>query len=168
MRITAGILTVSDRAYKGIYEDLSGPALVQEVQRLDWPVIQCSVVPDDKKIIQSALKEWCDEKKFTVVLTTGGTGLGPRDVTPEATKEILDKEIPALAILMQIEGLKHTPLAVLSRSVAGVRMRTLIINLPGSPEGACQSFRAVSHLLEHAFSMLRGEGHSKEFKHDLC
>ena len=157
--ITAGILTISDRCYKKERADQSGPALQKSVEALGWKTALLAVVPDEADIIEAVLAGWADGKKFDLVLITGGTGLGPRDVTPEATKKVLDKELPGLTELMRREGSKTTALASLSRAVAGSRKKTLIINLPGSPRGAVESFSAVAGLVIHARAMLRGQDH---------
>ena len=164
MKITVGILTISDRCSRGLREDGGGPALGKAAESLGWRVAEHAVVPDEKKEIQGILRDWCDTKKLQLILTTGGTGLGPRDVTPEATREVLDREVEGISDLMRREGMKHTPRAALSRAVAGVRGASLILNLPGSPRGAEESLRAVSGIIPHALSMMKGEGH--EVVHD--
>lgn len=158
-RVRAGVLTASDRCSRGAAEDLSGPALRALVEERGWDVTVAAVVPDDAAAISALLRQWCDERALDVVLTTGGTGLGPRDVTPEATRRVIDKEAPGVAELMRREGLAHTRTAALSRGVVGSRGRSLIVNLPGSPRGACQSLAAVIDLVEHALAMLDGGGH---------
>lgn len=158
-RVRAGILTASDRCSRGTAEDLGGPALRRLVTERGWDVTVTAIVPDDAAVIASLLREWCDERGVGVVLTTGGTGLGPRDVTPEATRRVLDKELPGVAELMRREGLAHTRMSVLSRAVVGSRGRSLIVNLPGSPRGACQSLESIIDLVEHALAMLAGGGH---------
>ena len=162
MKITVGILTVSDRCSKGSRRDESGPALRRLVETQGWQVAQSAVEPDERKRIRQTLLDWADGKGLALVLTTGGTGLGPRDVTPEATRGVLDKELPGLAERMRLEGSKKGERALLSRAMAGARGRSLIINLPGSPRGATDSLEAVLNLVPHALAMLQGEGHPEE------
>lgn len=167
MKISVGILTVSDRCFAGVREDLSGPILKRMVEQRGWNVAHLSIVPDEKREIEKSLLHLCDESGIRLILTTGGTGIGPRDVTPEATRAVLDKELPGLCERMRQEGFKHAPSATLSRAMAGTRGHGLIINLPGSPAGAEESLAAVIDLVPHAIAMLEGEGHeSKERTHD--
>ena len=165
MKISVGILTISDRCSQGLRKDLGGPRLAGLVERRGWQVVSTRIVPDDKEKIAESLLEWCDSGSVALLLTTGGTGLGPRDVTPEATRKVLDKEIAGLPEIIRMEGLKHTPLACLSRMAAGTRGKTLILNLPGSPEGAAQSFEAVGDLIEHALDMMHGRDHDSKEDH---
>lgn len=157
--ITAAVLTVSDSCAKGTREDTSGSCLARLLLARGAHVLREEIVEDNKKKIVALLKFIADELRIKLVLTSGGTGLSPRDVTPEATKEVIEKEVPGIAELLRLEGLRHTKYAVLSRSVAGVRKNTLIINLPGSPSGAEESFLAIADVIPHAFAMIRGEGH---------
>ena len=159
---TVGVLTASDRCSKGIAEDLSGPALRELVEARGWSVAAAAVLPDDAGGIAATLLDWCDNKNISLVLTTGGTGIGPRDVTPEATRRVLEKELPGVTEVMRREGVKRTSLAALSRALAGTRGNSLILNLPGSPEGARRSLEAVIDLVDHALAMLRGEGHESK------
>lgn len=159
--ISVGILTISDRCSRGLAEDLSGAVLEEIARREGWRVDVRAVAPDEKKQIARVVRQWCDKKKISLVLTTGGTGLGPRDVTPEAVAPLLDKQLPGFGELMRISGRKKTPLADLSRSQAWTRGETLVLNLPGSPKGAEQSLRAVLGLVAHALSILDGGGHGK-------
>ncbi len=157
--ITAAVLTISDSCAKGINEDISGPCLVRQLKARGAHVLMEEIVKDDKKKIAARLKFIADKLRIKLILTTGGTGISPRDVTPEATKEVIEKELHGISQLMMIDGLRHTKFAVLSRSVAGVRKNTLIINLPGSPNGAVESFLAVADVIPHAFAMIKGERH---------
>lgn len=158
--ITAAVVTISDSCVKGRQEDVSGEILVQLLKARSAHVLRKEILPDSKSKIKKCLKFICDTLKVKLILTTGGTGLGPRDVTPEATKEIIEKEVPGLVELARMEGLKQTRKAALSRAVAGVRKNSLIINLPGSPRGVRESFEAMVDIIPHAFVMMRGEGHS--------
>lgn len=159
MKIAVGILTVSDRCSRGERRDESGPALRRLVESRGWRVAQSAVEPDARGRIEKRLLDWSDRKGLSLILTTGGTGLGPRDVTPEATRGVLEKELPGLAERMRREGLKKTARAALSRAMAGARGRSLIINLPGSPRGAADSLKTVLDLVPHALAMLEGAGH---------
>ena len=162
MKITVGILTISDRCSKGLRRDESGPALLRLVESQGWQVVQSAVEPDEREKIRETLLDWSDGKRLALILTTGGTGLGPRDVTPEATRGVLDKELPGLTEWMRLEGSKKSEHTLLSRALAGARGRSLIINLPGSPRGAADSLQAVLNHVPHALAMLQGEGHGEE------
>ncbi len=159
MALRVAILTVSDRCSRGEAEDLSGPALAAAAEARGWQVEAKAIVPDDLRRIKGVIEDWCTENRMDLVLTTGGTGLGPRDVTPEATRELLEKELPGLPELMRAKTLRKTPMAALSRAVAGSRRKTLIVNLPGSPKGAKECLDAVSRILVHAVEMIHGGGH---------
>jgi len=153
------ILTISDSVARGERMDLSGPALVQRCRELGWEVnatLRCS---DDPGNVRSQLRELADSKRVDLLLTTGGTGLGPRDNTPEATLDIAEHNIPGLAEEMRRRGVEKTPTALLSRGVVVSRRRTLILNLPGSPKGAVESLDAIAHLLPHALEVLHGARH---------
>ncbi len=156
--IRVGILTVSDRSARGERVDQTQLALRERLDPKTFEVAAYEVVPDEPAQIRRVLRMWADKDRLDVILTNGGTGLAPRDHTPEATREVLDKEAPGLAELMRLEGLKKTPLAALSRGVAGVRGGTLILNLPGSPKGAAESLEAVLPVIPHAVELIRGEG----------
>lgn len=158
--ITAAIITVSDSAVQGTREDRSGPKLRERVEALGWTVAAPELVPDEADQIAAALRRIADAGQVSVILTTGGTGVALRDVTPEATRAVIDREIPGLSELMRSEGRKSTPFAVLSRGLAGTRGRSLIVNLPGSPKGAVESFDAVAKLIPHVVDLLEGRtGH---------
>lgn len=157
MKLKFGILTVSDRSAAGIREDLSGPALVRSVQEAGWLVSQIAVVPDDLQEIVDVLTLWSDEELCSVILTTGGTGFSPRDITPEATRAVIERDAPGLAEAMRAGSLQITPHAMLSRAAAGIRKKTLIVNLPGSPKGALENFRIVAPVLVHAIQLLEDD-----------
>ena len=154
--LTFALLTISDRSYRGERDDLSGPELKAYIEKNGGRVVETAVLPDEKEAIRQKLMELCDgDESPEIVLTTGGTGLSPRDVTPEATLEVVEKEVPGLAEAMRAESLKKTPMAMLSRAVCGLRKRTLIINLPGSVRGALENLEVVAPALRHALEILR-------------
>jgi molybdenum cofactor synthesis domain-containing protein len=153
--IKAVILTISDSAARGEREDLSGPAVVAELQQLQAEILATEIVPDERAEIAARLRHYADAGAANLIVTTGGTGLAPRDLTPEATRDVIEREAPGLAEVMRAESLKITPLAALSRAVCGVRGRTLIINLPGSVRGARENLAAIARLLSHAMSLLK-------------
>ncbi len=157
MTIRFGILTLSDRSSRGERADLSGPALTLLIQTQGWSVAKEQILPDDESAIRAALTEWADSGEFDVILTTGGTGFAPRDVTPEATRAVTQRDAPGLAETMRTESLKKTPHAMLSRAVAGIRGRTLIINLPGSPKGAVENLETIMPVLSHAVQLLKDD-----------
>lgn len=152
-----GILTISDRASRGEYVDLSGPALREIVKKyFDEEVEIDEIVPDDSRKISSMLKKWCDREKLDLILTTGGTGFAPRDITPEATLSVIQKQAPGLIYAMIADSLKKTPHAMLTRMVAGIRGSTLIVNLPGSPQAAVENLQVILPTLPHALELLSG------------
>lgn len=157
--IRIGVLTVSDRSARGEREDLSGPAVAKAVlaQIAGAEVIERSIVPDSRAEIAARIIYWTDMLGLDLVLTTGGTGLAPRDVTPEATRDAIQREAPGLAEAMRAASLLVTPHAMLSRALAGIRGRTLIINLPGSPNGAVENLATIASVLPHAVELLREE-----------
>jgi molybdenum cofactor synthesis domain-containing protein len=153
------VLTISDSVAKGEREDLSGPAVVAVCRGLGWEITTVLRVSDDPGNIREQLRELADSGRVDVLLTTGGTGIGPRDNTPEATQAVADRMVPGISEEIRRKGLEHTPTAVLSRGAAAVRSKTLIVNLPGSPKGATESLDAVAHLLPHAVKVLHGARH---------
>ena len=150
-----GILTISDRSSRGERPDLSGPALVELVKVQGWQVIRSAIVPDDLDNLRETLSSWADGGGMDVLITTGGTGFAPRDITPEATRLVIDREAPGLVEAMRLESMKKNPHSMLSRSVAGIRGRVIIINLPGSPTGAVESLKVVLPVLVHAVELLQ-------------
>ena len=153
------ILTISDSVSHGVRGDASGPALRERCLQLGWDVVAESVLPDEQAIIREQLISLADGGRAELILTTGGTGIGPRDTTPEATAEACQKLLPGIPEVMREYGSKKNPRAALSRAVAGIRGRVLIVNLPGSPRGAVESLDAVAELLPHALEVLRGARH---------
>lgn len=157
--IRAAVVTVSDRSFRKERADLSGPAVAEALSRLPGLRIeQRVVIPDDKRFIRRAIRYFCDALRLDLVVTTGGTGVDPRDVTPDATREMIDREIPGMAEAMRAGSLRDVPTATFSRAVAGVRGATLVLNLPGSPDGARDNLLALLDTLPHAVGKLRGEG----------
>jgi molybdopterin adenylyltransferase len=154
--IHAAVLTISDSVTAGTRVDRSGPAVRDRLEQLGWKVSLMDVVPDESALISSRLAALADGGQMSAIFTTGGTGLALRDVTPEATRAVIDREIPGLGELMRARGLKATPLAVLSRAISGTRGRVLIVNLPGSPKGAVESLDAIVEVVPHVLELLRG------------
>jgi molybdopterin adenylyltransferase len=154
--MNVGVLTLSDKGSRGEREDTSGAAIGELLAPLGGSVRRYEVLPDDLETIATTLAAWADAGDLDLIVTTGGTGLAPRDVTPEATLRVLERQAPGLAELMRAEGLRHTPMAALSRAVVGVRKRTLIVNLPGSEKGVRESLTVLLPLLPHAVQTLRG------------
>jgi len=148
----AGVLTISDRCAAGEAEDVSGQVLEDALREAGYEVVRRAIVPDERALIAGWLRDACDT--CDLILTTGGTGFAPRDVTPEATREVLEREAPGIAELLRLEGLKKTPFAALSRGVAGIRGRTLIINLPGSPRAVREGLEVLLPLLPHAIELI--------------
>ena len=159
MAIRTAILTISDMCSQGKRTDTSGQTIEEMLPEDTFEVCQKTIIPDDYETITRTLKRFSDEQNIEVVLTTGGTGLGPRDVTPEATTAVCDRMVPGFGEILRSEGYKKTPNAVLSRGVAGMRDNTLIINLPGSPKAVRECLEIILSILPHAVKMMRGGGH---------
>ncbi len=157
----AAVLTVSDRCFRGQYQDESGKVIMDIINENTACVVQYDIVPDEQVMIEEKLIAYCDSLKVDFVLTTGGTGLGARDVTPEATKNVADKIIPGISEYMRLEGLKKTKRSMLSRGISVVRKGTVIINVPGSPKGAKESLMAILDIIPHACDMVKGAGHEE-------
>lgn len=160
--IRLGVLTVSDRSARGERTDASGPALKNMVNEQGWEVVQVGIVPDDRDIIEQTLVSWCDSQATDVILTTGGTGFNRRDVTPEATQSVIDRGAPGLAEAMRFASMQKTPHAMLSRAVAGIRGRTLIVNLPGSPRAAIENLTVILPVIPHAVELLREDPQAEQ------
>ena len=154
---TVGILTISDRSHRGERRDESGPAIRECLASLNVQVVKYEVVPDDKDMIANTLRQWADGNGIDLILTTGGTGLAPRDVTPEATLAVVERMAPGFAEAIRAASLSLTPHAMLSRAVGGIRKRSLIINLPGSPRAVREGLEVILPALPHAIETLRGE-----------
>lgn len=154
--IHAAVLTVSDKGYRGERADASGPLLTDLLREMGAAVVEQTIVPDERDAIARELVRLADEVRVDLIVTTGGTGPAPRDVTPEATRAVIEREMPGLAEVLRWEGYRRTPLAVLSRGVAGLRGQTLIVNLPGSPRAVREGMDVLAPILPHAIQMLRG------------
>lgn len=164
--IRFGIITVSDRSSKGAREDRSGPVLADIIRTNEWKVVKMAILPDEFDELTARIREWADSGEIDVLVTTGGTGLSPRDVTPEATLAVIERHVPGIAETMRARSLDITPYAMLSRGVVGTRGVTLIVNLPGSPKGAQEHLEVILPILPHAVALIRddpsaGEGHSE-------
>lgn len=156
-RTAAGVLTVSDKGARGEREDQSGRIVARMLEEAGFTVRNIEVIPDDRDRIAETIRRWADEDALALIITSGGTGLTPRDVTPQATRDVIDYQVPGMAEAMRAESLKKTPHAMISRAVAGVRGKTLIINVPGSPRGAAENLAVVLPALDHALSKLAGD-----------
>jgi len=157
MEIIAGVITISDKGYRGERIDKSGPEIIAILEEMGISVRSLKIVPDEEEIIADALREFADVKKFDLIVTTGGTGVSPRDVTPEATRRVIEKEIPGFAEAMRRESLAFTPHAMISRAVAGIRGTSLIINLPGSPKGVRENLAVILPAIPHAIEKIKVE-----------
>ena len=158
MRYTAAVITVSDKGFRGEREDTSGPNLVRLLNERGYDVVYTAIVPDEPEQIKQALRTCSDERGITLVLTTGGTGFSPRDITPEATLQIVERQTPGIPEAMRAGSMKITPRGCLSRGAAGIRKRTLIVNLPGSKKASEENLLAVIDPIAHGLEMLCGEG----------
>lgn len=157
--MNVAVITISDSVARGTGNDASGPAVAARCKQLNWTVASTHLLPDEPAQIQSLLRKLADDNGVDLILTTGGTGLGPRDSTPEATQAVADRIIPGLAEEMRRKGLEHTPRAILSRGIAAICRATLILNLPGNPKGAVESLDAVAALLPHSIQIIHGARH---------
>lgn len=155
MALSFVVITISDRSSKGEREDLSGPTLIKVIQESGWEVGCAKIIPDEFDIIKETLIYFCDNGPTDIILTSGGTGFSPRDITPEATNAVIDRHAPGLAEAMRMQSLIITPHAMLSRAVTGIRKNTLIINLPGSPKAALENFNIILPVLPHALNLLK-------------
>ena len=160
-RIGAVVITVSDACARGERRDESGETLVQLLKEIGAEIVATKIVSDDLEPLTETLREFADRAEVNLIVTTGGTGLAPRDNTPEATLSVIEREAPGLAEAIRMETLKHTPMAMLSRGVCGIRSGTLIINLPGSPKGVRESFSVITPVLNHAVALLAGKPHDE-------
>ena len=152
-----GILTISDKGARQERVDTSGPAVAEVLKGIGAVIDKYEIIPDEIDVIAQKLVEYADDLRLDLVITTGGTGVAPRDVTPDATRMVIEKEIPGMAEAMRTESLKKTPHAVISRAIAGIRGRTLMINLPGSPRGATENLRAILSAIPHAVAKIQGD-----------
>lgn len=166
MTLRFGILTVSDRSSRGVRPDSSGPALQTILTQQGWQVEKHLTVPDEPHLIREVLLDWSESEQVDVVLTTGGTGFSPRDITPEATLSVVERQAPGLAEAMRTASLRITPHAMLSRAVAGIHRKTLIINLPGSPKAAVENLETILPVLPHAVQLIHNDP-SSEAGHQL-
>jgi molybdopterin adenylyltransferase len=157
MGFRAVVITVSDRGARGEREDGSGPEIARLIQATGMEIVGRQIIPDEKELISRTLIKWSDGEKTDLILTTGGTGVSPRDVTPDATREVIDREIPGMAEAMRRQSMIVTPHAMISRAIVGIRGRTLIINLPGSPKGARENLNVLLPALAHAIEKIKGD-----------
>lgn len=155
--LRVGILTLSDSGSRGDREDTAGPAIAEVLAPLRPEIVEKAIIPDDPDGIAETLRRWASAGRVNLILTTGGTGLGPRDNTPEATRQVIEREVPGMAEVMRQAGLQHTPMAALSRGLVGAVGSTLIVNLPGSEQGARENLAAILPVLEHAIALIAGD-----------
>lgn len=155
--IRVGVITISDKGSRGEREDLSVEEVKKLISWLPGEIVAYTIIPDENDIIVKTLVDYADQKKLDLIITSGGTGLSPRDITPEATKKVIDREVPGMAEAMRIESIKKTPFGMLSRSVVGTRDHTLIINLPGSPKGVRENLSILLPVIPHALNKLKGD-----------
>jgi molybdopterin adenylyltransferase len=155
LTIQTGVLVISDRSWRNERKDDSGPALCKRIIEIGWEVTDTHLVPDVSDMISNVLKEWCDSKRFDLILTTGGTGFAPKDITPEATNAVIERPTPGIVEAIRVHSLSITPHAMLSRAVAGIRGRTLIINFPGSPKAVLENLDVIIPIIPHAIELLR-------------
>ena len=154
---SAGIITVSDRSSQGVREDSSGPAIAAVLAGIAIDVRQTLIIPDEKDKIKEAIVKWADIDNLDLIITTGGTGVSPRDLTPDATLEVIDRQLPGVAEAMRHQSMQITPYAMISRAIAGIRGRALIVNLPGSPKGAKENLNVILPALKHAIEKIKGD-----------
>lgn len=154
---SGGVLTISDKGSRGERKDESGPEVIRLLRTVSVDVTAYEVIPDERDVIREKLIEFADDKGLDLVVTTGGTGVSPRDLTPDATRDVIEKELPGMAEAMRSESLAKTPHAMISRAIAGIRKGTLIINLPGSPKGARENLTVVLPALRHAIEKIKGD-----------
>lgn len=152
-----GVLTISDKGFAKQREDTSGPAVCEILQSIGAVVETREIIPDEMDIIAAKLADYADRLRLDLIVTTGGTGVAPRDITPDATRKVIDREIPGMAEAMRMESFKKTPHAVISRAIAGIRGKTLIINLPGSPRGATENLRIILKAIPHTIAKIKGD-----------
>jgi molybdenum cofactor synthesis domain-containing protein len=160
--MNVAILTVSDRSAAGDRDDVSGLLIKERIEAQGWQVLFYSVVPDEESEIEKFLIQWCDSGEVDLILTTGGTGFSPRDITPESTRSVIERDVPGIPEVLRQEGLKKTAHAMLSRAVAGIRGKTLIINLPGNPKAVKESLPVLLPVLPHAIKLLTGDPDAHE------
>ena len=155
--INVGVITISDKGSRGEREDLSVEEIKKLIQKLPLQITAYTIIPDEIETIVNTLIRYVDEKKLDLIITSGGTGLSPRDVTPEAMRKVIEKEIPGMAEAMRFESLKKTPFGMLSRAIVGTRGHSLIINLPGSPKGVRENLSIILPVISHALDKLKGD-----------